>query len=209
MKTNKIRARSFMMAVTLSTAFALAAAGPCSAAAPAGGPAGCGLIGTWYGYTDSALRWMGVHTAGTTNTQGEMLMDWLWIRPEYLKVWDGQEYMYPTVTRLSGGHGVWEQAGKGTYKYTWYAYGSDTSYTPDEGVTWEVYPIPLTNPLYSVRVSGLARQTSCDRIDIDYTYEIFDGFVPPQDMSGTTPVVIPGTAVELRVPLTVVTPPTP
>ncbi len=207
MKNNRIGPRSFLMA--LAMVITLAVAWPCAAAAPAGGPAGCGLIGTWYGQTDSALRWMGVHTAGATMTQGEMLLDWLWIGAEYLKLGNQQDgYVYENVTRLSDGHGVWEQTGKGTYKYTWYAYGSDTSYTPDGVQPAVVYPIPVDNqPLYTVRVSGIARQTSCDRIDITYNYEIFNGFVPPQEMSGATPIgAIAGDAVEWRTPLTVVPP---
>ncbi len=63
-------------------------------------------------------------------------------------------------------------------------------------------------PFYSVRVSGTATNTDCDNIAIHYTYEIFAGFVLPQDMSGLDPVgTITDVAGETRVPLTVVVTP--
>ena len=131
---------------------------------------------------------MGVHTAGTTITKGEMLLDWNRVSASLLNVY-GQ---YPEATSLTGGRGVWEQVGKGQYKYTWYAYGIGT---------------PGYSPIYSVRVSGTAKNTDCDNIAIDSTYEVFDGFVLPQDMSDAVPVLAITTgAVTTRVPLTVVTP---
>jgi hypothetical protein len=185
MKPNKICKGSFIMAMALAAVFALAAAWPCTAAAA--GPKECGLIGTWYGNAGSPLSWLGVHTAGSKITNGEMVMHWVRVK-DYLLTLDGT---YP-ATRLTDGHGVWEQTAKGKYKYTWYAYGIGTS---------------NDLPLYSVRVSGTATNTDCDNIAIDFMYEIFDGFVLPQDMSGAVPVAtITDVAGETRVPLTVVTP---
>lgn len=174
------------MAIALAAVFALAAAWPRTAAAA--GPAECGLIGTWYGNAGSPLSWFGVHTAGTTITKGEMLLNWVRIKDSLITVYGA----YPTATRLTEGRGVWEQTGKGEYKYTWYAYGSDIS---------------ANLPIYSVRVSGLARNTDCDNTAIDFTYEVFDGFVLPQDMSGAVPLgTITDVGEQTRVPLTVVTP---
>ncbi len=63
-------------------------------------------------------------------------------------------------------------------------------------------------PLYSVRVSGTATNTDCNNITIEFTYEVFKGFVLPQDMTDEVPVgVVPNDdARERRAPLTVVTP---
>ena len=195
MKQNKICKRSFIVAMALAAVFALAAA------AAAVGPE-CGLIGTWYGKAGSSLTWMGGHTPGSTFTKGEMLMKWVRVRDDLLTV----GYQYPTVTRLSDGHGVWEQTGKGQYKYTWYAYGSETFLNS----TGQPLSAPVGPPVYSVRVSGTAKNADCNNIAIDFNYEVFDGFVLPQDMSTATLVGnIVDTAEETRVPLTVGPPPTP
>ncbi len=196
MKQNKIFKSSFIMALALAAVFALAAALPC--AAEAAGPTECGLIGTWYGNA-GPLRWLGVHTAGSTIIEGEMVLNWVLVRDYLLYACHdnaaGEYVCYDTATRLTDGHGVWEQTRKGEYKYTWYAYGIESA---------------ALAPLYSVRVSGTATNTDCDHIAINFTYEIFDGFVLPQNMSGAVPVgYIRDTAGETRVPLTVVTPPAP
>ena len=185
--------------MALAAVFALAAVWPC--ASSAAGSAECSLIGTWYGDTGYSLKWLGVQTAGSTLTKGEMVLDWVRVSPSLLSV----EGLYSAAS-LTGGRGVWEKIAKGEYKYTWYAYGMGTGPTP----------------IYSVRVGGIARNTNmigdvsvnpCDYILIDFTYEVFNGFVLPQDMSGETPVAtITSTSVgnspgiEIRVPLTVVTP---
>lgn len=201
MKQDKICKRSFIVAMSLAAVFALAAAWPYAAAAA--GPAECGLIGTWYGTAGSPLTWMGVHTPGSTTTKGGMLLKWVWVREDLLTL----EGAYPTVTHLSDGRGVWEQTGKGQYKYTWYAYGSATTLS---GSTGQPLSAPVDSPLYSVRVSGIAKNTDCNNIAIDFNYEVFAGFVLPQDMSTATLVGnIVDTAEETRVPLTVVPPPTP
>lgn len=186
MKPKKIFERSFIMAMALAVVFALAAAWPCSAA-PAG-PKECGLIGTWYGSVGASLKWLSVHTAGTDDKNGQMQLNWVRVEDWLVTV----DPFYPTATSLTAGHGVWEQTRKGEYKYTWYAYGIST----------------LNDvPLYSVRVSGTSKNTDCNNIEIYYTYEIFDGFVLPQGMSGLTPVgSITDVASGTRVPLTVVTP---
>ncbi len=183
MKPNKICRRLFIVAMALVAVFVLIAASP--GASPAAGPAECGMIGTWYG-SAGPLKWLGVHTAGSTNTKGEMVLQWVLVRDYLVIVYD----LYPDATMLTDGRGVWEMTSRNEYKYTWYAYGIGT----------------LANaPLYSVRVSGLARNTDCDNIAIDFTYEIFDGFVLPQNMSGADPVgAIVDVAGETRVPLTVV-----
>ena len=186
MKSSKICKGSFIMAMLLTAVFALAAAWPC--AATAAGPTECGLIGTWYGSVGASLKWLGVQTAGSTTAKGEMQLNWVRVQ-EWLVNVDGA---YPTATNLTAGHGVWEQTAKGQYKYTWYAYGIGTSADP---------------PVFSVRVSGTAKNTDCNNIAIDFTYEIFKGLVLPQDMSGATPfATITDSAGETRVPLTVVTP---
>ena len=187
MKPNKICKRSFIMAMALAAVFALAATWPRTAAAA--GPAECGLIGTWDGNAGSPIRWLAIQTPGSTITKGEMVLHWVRVQDYLLH---GYDY-YPDVTRLTDGHGVWQQTTKGQYDYTWYAYGIGT----------------LNDlPLYSVRVSGTATNTDCDNIAIDFTYEIFEGFVLPQNMSGATPVAtIEGGAREARVPLNVVTAP--
>ncbi len=173
------------MAMALAAVLALAAAWPLTAAAV--GPEECGLIGTWYGNA-GPLKWLGVHT-GTTITGGEMALQWVRVRDYLVTAYD----VYPSATRITDGRGVWEMTARDEYKYTWYAYGIGTSAD---------FP-----PVYSVRVSGTARNTDCNNTDIDFTYEIFDGFVLPQDMSGAVPVIaITDVARETRVPLTVVTP---
>lgn len=184
MKPTKIRKRSLIMAMALAAVFALVAAWPCTIAEA--GPTECGMIGTWYGDVDSPLKWLGVHTAGSSLTKGEMLLEWVRVSNELLIIYG----TYPTVTRLSNGRGVWEQTVKGKYRYTWYAYGIST----------------LDDlPVYSVRVSGLAENTDCDHVAISFTYEVFAGFVLPQAMSGFTPdLAIADYADQTRVPLTVV-----
>lgn len=193
MKPDKISTKYFLIALALVAAFAIPAVLPGTAAAI--GTAECGLIGTWYGHTDSALAWMGVHTAGSTTVKGEMLLEWLRVKDDLLRVRvDELTYRYPNVTRLSDGRGVWEQTSKGKYNYTWYAYGNDTL---------------VDKPVYSVRVSGVAQNTDCNNVTISFTYEVFDGFILPQYMSGIIPVfTITGNpdAYETRVPLTVVLP---
>ena len=191
MKPNKILKKSFIVAMTLAAVFALAT-WPCTAAAGEHqeyGPKECGLIGAWYGNAGSPLSWLGVHTAGSTPTEGEMQLNWVRVKNSLLNV----NNTYPTATRITDGRGVWVQTAKGQYKYTWYAYGIGTSANDP--------------PVYSVRVSGTAQNTDCDNIFINFTYEIFNGLVLPQDMSGAIPVTtITDIASETRTPLTVVTP---
>lgn len=119
----------------------------------------CGLIGTWYGNAGDDMYWLGTQTAGSTNNKGEMLLDWVFVNPNL---------MGPGATRLTGGRGVWEQTSAGHYKYVWYAYGVDS---PDGHV-------------YAIRVSGLASNTDCNNIAIQYTYELFSATGWPQDFSG-------------------------
>ena len=176
MKPNKICKRYFITAMALAAVFALAAAWPC--AAPAAGPQECGLIGTWYG-SAGPLSWLGVHTPGSKGDRnGEMVLHWV-------------KNSLITEGTLTDGHGVWEQTGKGQYKYTWYAYVIGTL---NDG------------PLYSVRVSGTAENADCDTIYIHFTFEMFDRFVLPQDMSEDNFVgSIVDDAYETRLPLTTVT----
>ncbi len=196
MKLKKICKSSFIMATALAAVFALAAALPCTTTAA--GPAECGLIGTWDGNAGSPIKWLAIHTAGSTITKGEMVLHWVRLRDYLLKVGDGEYILYPDVTRLSDGHGVWEMIGNGRYEYTWYAYG--ISKLEDR-------------PLYSVRVSGIATSIDCDNIAIDFLYEVFDGFLLPQAISDPGAVRVyynyNNDGRERRVPLTVVTPPAP
>jgi hypothetical protein len=142
----------------------------------AAGPTECSLIGTWYGNAGDDMYWLGNHTAGSTNVKGALLMDWVGVNPRL---------MGPGATRLTGGHGVWEQTGRGQYKYTWYAYSVD----------------PTGQPLYAIRVKGLATTTTCDRVDIGYAYEIFAIAGWPQDYSGDALYSTSGSAMETRAPL--------
>lgn len=199
MKPNKICKRSFIMAMALAAVFALAAAWPRTAAAA--GPAECGLIGTWSGDAGNDLRWLGVHTPGSTISRGEMALHW--VRVSTLILTGNNQYL--GATRLSDGHGVWEQTRKGEYKYAWYAYGIG----PEN-----------EKALFSVRVSGTALNTNqgdesvnpCDSVLIYFTYEMFAGFVLPQEMyvdpldplAKKPYATITAAASEKRVPLTVV-----
>jgi hypothetical protein len=150
----------------------------------------CGLIGTWVGGAGSSMVWLGVHTAGSKDAKnGEMLMNWVKVSNSL----GGAPGFH-----LTPGHGVWEQIDKGEdkgkYKYTWYAYGIEDS----SGVVG-----------YSVRVSGVAMNTDCDNVSIHYKYEMFAGFVGPQEMSNVDPSgysFIEGDAAETRLPLAQVTP---
>ena len=148
-------------------------------------PQECGLIGTWTGHAASSMYWLGVQTPGSNGpADGEMLLNWTEIASYLLHAG------YPDVTHMTPGHGVWQKSGNGPasvqYNYTWYAYGLD-----DSGYVE-----------YSVRVSGVAQNTDCNDVSINYTYEVFDGYVLPQNMSGVTPVdTITGAAAETRVPL--------
>ena len=146
----------------------------------------CGLVGTWSGYADhlwpsSSMAWLAVHTAGSKDAKnGEMVLNFVWVDSGLLTPgW-----------RMTPGHGVFEQIGNGPnaqYRYTWYAYAIG----------------PDGYPLFSVRVSGLAQNTTCDKVLISYTYEAFEGVVAPQDMSNATLIgSATGTAGEDRVPLT-------
>jgi hypothetical protein len=46
---------------------------------------------------------------------GEMLMNWIWIDPNFIG--EGNS--------LTPGHGVWQLNNEGTYNFTWYAYVND------------------------------------------------------------------------------------
>ena len=174
--------------IALIAMFLIATLGTVTWAAPGPGPGPepnskeCGLIGTWFGHAGSSMAWLGIHTPGSKDAKnGEMLMNWVYIDSGLLG---------GSATSMTPGHGVWEQIGKGQYRYTWYTYGIDLSLSSD--------------PLFSVRVSGLATNADCDNINISYKYEIFYPAVYPQDMSGATPYdTITGSAAETRVPLTV------
>ena len=179
------------LAMVLTALLVIVATGTVAWDSPGPDSKECGLIGTWYGHAYSTMTWLAVQTAGSKDARnGEMLLNWVHVSSGLLQV-NG----YP-ATSLTPGHGVWELtdkgpccSGKGQYNYTWYAYGLNAS----------------GNVLYSVRVSGLATNTDCDDVAIDFTYEVFDGQVLPQDMSEGTPVFTiqsePGNSGETRVPL--------
>ncbi len=171
--------------IALTVVLAIAAIGTVAWAAPAPGSEECGLIGTWYGHAYSSMKWMASHTAGSKDAKnGEMLLNWVFIDDGLLL--QGSPL---AAVSMTPGHGVWEQIDKDQYRYTWYAYGiSDLGY-----------------PVFSVRVSGLAKNTDCDNVAIDFKYEVFEGLVRPQDMSTATPIGTidsePGKSGETRVPL--------
>ena len=166
----------------LVAACTAASLGTAASAAPTTAATECGLIGAWSGYEANDLYWLGVHTAGTYPSEGVMSLDWRYVNPNLLA----------GAARLTNGYGVWEQVRRGQYRYTWYAYGVDS-----EG-----------QAIYSVRVSGLAKNTDCNNVEIGYTYEIFYPSVEPNLMSSSSPVdVKTGTSYQTRLPLAVPTTP--
>ena len=184
------------LAMVLTALLVIVATGTVAWDSPGPDSKECGLIGTWYGHAYSSLKWLAVQTAGSKDARnGEMLLNWVYVSGSLLHV-KGASINYSNVTHMTPGHGVWEQIdkgpyryGKGQYNYTWYAYGLNAS----------------GNVVYSLRVRGLAKNTDCDNVAIDFTYEVFDGLVLPQDMSESTPVFTiqsePGNSGETRVPL--------
>lgn len=165
--------------MALAAVCVLAAAWTC-AAAPAG-PKECSLVGTWAGNAGDDMYWLGVHTAGSTNNKGEMLLDFVGVSNGLLN----------GAIRMAPGRGVWEQTSKGQYKYTWYTYG-----------------IGEFGPIYTVRVSGIAVNDGCDTINIQYIYEMFQpGAWPPQNVAPENLVyATSGVAHEYRIPVAVTTP---
>ena len=168
--------RAFIMALAIAAI---------SMPAWAAGPPDCGMVGTWYGNVSSQLSFFAVHSAGTSDKKGVMVLNWVTVKDDLLV----------GAARLTEGRGVWEQVSRGQYKYTWYAYGINA----DGGKS------------YSVRVSGIATNVDCDNIAFEYTFEVFGPFVRPQDMSGQTPFsyIYDTDGAMTRVPLTVVPPPPP
>lgn len=168
--------RKFTRALTAAVAI-----GAISTAGWAAAPTECGLIGSWVGAdAGSDLVWLGVHTAGSTNTRGEMLMDWV-----------TNNMVFVSSARMTPGRGVWEQTGKGQYKYTWYAF------VIDDGVGG-------TGKTYRVIVSGTAANTDCDNIAIKYRFRLYDDSISNTDPIYVTPTMDrdPGNASETRLPLT-------
>jgi hypothetical protein len=171
------------------TALAVAAIGTVAWAAP--GPKECGLIGTWAGAAGGSMQWMAIHTAGSTDDKsGEMLLDLFHVENYLLNPAAVTAVTGSPATRMSGGHGVWQQhqLGRGhyNYNYTWYTYGINES----------------GYPVYTVRVRGVATNTDCDNVQISYTYEVFPAAFPPQAVVGT-PLYSTSSedAGEMRVPL--------
>ena len=128
----------------LAAALAFAAFSSVAFAAP---PAKeCGFIGTWTGGEGDDVAFLGVHTPGTSDTNGQMALDWYYVNPSFIG---------PDAT-LSNARGIWEQTAKGQFKYTWYAVVTDTS----------------TFQMAWVRVSGTATNASCNELQITWTFEI-------------------------------------
>lgn len=165
--------RTFTRA-SLTTALAIMAISTAAWAGPP--PTECGLIGTWAGHAGTSAYWFGVHTAGTHDKKGEMLFNWVAVDSSLLG----------GATRLTDGHGVFDETDNGHYAYTWYAYGVDAD----------------ALPIYTVRVHGLAENTDCNTIRIEYTYEVFAAVFPPQDVSGDPLYTTTGVAHEARIPVT-------
>jgi len=181
MKTLRVTTIVMTASVMLATVLAIAAVRTAASAPPDNG-----LIGAWTGGTvDEYLEWMGTHT-GSTARSGEMQLSWVYVKDGLLTVGGA----YPTVTYLTPGYGVWEQVGKGKFKYTWYARGVDNS-LDDTPIVY-----------YTVRVTGLTTFLDNDNVNISYTYEIFSGLRSPEDMATMAPVeVYVGQANETRLPL--------
>lgn len=99
--------------IALTVVLAIAATGTAAWAASGPGPKECGLIGTWYGHAGYAMRWLGVHTAGSNDAEnGEMLLNWVFVRDSLLSL-DGY---YGNASRMTPGHRVWEKTGKDQYR---------------------------------------------------------------------------------------------
>jgi hypothetical protein len=188
MKTHRKFTGALSAALAIAAISTVAWAGP----GPGPGPKECGLIGTWSGSAGSSLVWLAIHTAGSTDDKnGEMLLDWVYVSPYLLNPSSVTVFTGSPATRMTGGHGVWQQISKGQYKgqynYTWYTYGINA-----DGF-----------PVYTVRVTGVAATAKCDDVSISYTYEVFPPTFPPQNVSGTPLYSTSDGAAETRVPLTV------
>jgi hypothetical protein len=155
------------------TALALGTIGTAASAAPIE----CGMIGTWAGEDitgGSDVQWISVHTPASTNTRGQMELEWIGLS------------LIPEGGRVSPGRGVWEQIGNkaGQYKYTWYSIAFDNT----------------GFPVYRLVASGTATNDGCDKINIDYTMQAFLMSWPPQSelSSGTLGGSESGSAVATR-----------
>ena len=141
-----------VLSISLAAAVSLLGAGALAHAATSE----CGLTGTWFGHDPgTGLRWLGIHTPGTSATSGQIGIEWVFVDPSF----GGQ---FP-ASRMTAGKGVWEKVARGSYKYTWYAYGQA--------------PAPSTaglmQPVYVVRISGTATMPTCNHKDITYKAEFF------------------------------------
>jgi hypothetical protein len=176
MQTHRREGRVLIAAL----AFAVVSSTAAWAAPPPPVPTECSLIGTWMGEASGDLVWWGIHTAGTRDKNGEMMLDWVYADPGLI----GDGY------RLGPGRGVWEQTTKGHYNYTWYAYGYDNAGSP--------------SPVYTVKVHGTAENTDCNSVRIEYIFEMFMPPIAPwEDTSLVTPVgSTSGVAHEYRVLVT-------
>jgi hypothetical protein len=144
----------------------------------------CGIGGTWFGHDPgTGLRWLGMHTPGTSATTGQIGIEWSFVDPSFR----GQ---FP-ATQMTAGKGAWEKVKQGSYTYTWYAYGQMQAPSP--------MPAWMMVPVYVLRISGTATMPTCDHKDITYKAEFFS-----LDMT-TLYHTASGISTEDRVPL-VVTP---
>ena len=137
----------------------------------------CGRVGTWFGAASNGMTWLATDSPGTSATAGQMTLEWVKIPPNFFEYGAG---------RLTNGKGNWVKVRHGEYKYSYVAYGVDTSTPLTVGV----------QPVYMFRVTGTAFLADCDHVETDYAVEFFHPAESP------TPIPIPGgTATETRMPL--------
>jgi hypothetical protein len=166
---------------TLGIALAVAALMGGASLAHAGASE-CGIVGSWFGQDPATqLRWMGMHTPGTSATSGQIGIEWVLVDPSF----GGQ---FP-ASQMTAGSGVWEKVKQGSYRYTWFSYGMMQAPPP--------LPSSMMVPVYLARISGTATMPTCDHKDITYTAEFFS---PDMGMLYHTAT---GTGTEDRMPLTV------
>lgn len=164
-----MKTMSRKLSLALAGVFASAAIGSTALAAT---QTECSLVGSWFGGDAGGdLVWLGVHTPGSRDGVGDMVLNWV------------TNNMIPPPMRMTSGHGVWEQTRKGVYDYTWYAMAVDDT----------------TGKTYPVVVNGVATNQDCNSVVIRYRFRIYeDGqviYVTPSETSE------PGYAYETRLPL--------
>ena len=133
----------------------------------------CGAEGTWHGVADNGFAWVNTITRGATASCGQVDLMWVGIDPTLGGA-------FASAARISNGRGVWRKISRQQAQWTWMAFASDAG-----GAL-----------VYIARVVGTHTMPSCDRIDIEYAFEVF---LPWQDLAADAPVAcLRGTSVETR-----------